>query len=105
MDALYLKEKNAFRLIITVSFTAACVLVENEVFIRKLAYARDNLPDRIPVDADTSYQSAFVLSWISFVVYVLAGAIFLFISHKRKAEMADTIDECAEEDEPVVIRR
>lgn len=85
--------------------TAACVLVENEVFIRKIAYAQENLPDRIPADANTAYGFSFVLSWISFAVYVIAGAIFLFTSHKRKAEMADAIDEFVEEDEPVVIRR
>lgn len=86
-------------------FSAACVLVENEVFIRKIAYTQENLPHRIPTDAETSHGFSFVLSWLSFVAYVIAGAIFLFTSHKRKADMADEFDECIEEDDPVVIRR
>lgn len=85
--------------------TAACVLVENEVFIRKISYTQDNLPDRIPAGAETSHGYSFVMSWISFVAYVIAGAVFLFTSHKRKADMADEFDECVEEDDPVVIRR
>lgn len=84
---------------------AACVLVENEVFIRKISYTQDNLPDRIPAGAETSHGYSFVMSWISFVAYVIAGAVFLFTSHKRKADMADEFDECVEEDDPVVIRR
>ncbi|KAJ8318563.1 hypothetical protein KUTeg_003654 [Tegillarca granosa] len=85
--------------------TAACVLVENEVFIRRVEHADNKLPERIPENATHSYGYSFILSWIAFVFYVLAGIVFLLTSHKRKAEMADVSDDHVLEDEPVAIRR
>lgn len=85
--------------------TAACVLVENEVFIRRTEYAKSKLPLRLPKQADHSYGYSFVLSWISFVFFLAAGMIFLFTSHKRKSDnLNDQMDEL-EIDEPVAIRR
>ncbi|OWF56523.1 epithelial membrane protein 1-like [Mizuhopecten yessoensis] len=85
--------------------TAACVLVENEVFIRRVEYADTHLPERIPNKANHAYGYSFVLSWMCFVFFVIAGIVFLLTSHKRKADMGDIDDTGAEEDEPVAIRR
>ncbi|KAK3089061.1 hypothetical protein FSP39_000489 [Pinctada imbricata] len=85
--------------------TAACVLVENEVFIRQVDYSRRDLPERLPSEAEWKFGYSFVLSWISFGLYVIAGCIFLFMSHKKKQGFGETGDKLAEEDEPVAIRR
>lgn len=86
-------------------FVAACVLVENEVFIRRTEYARLKLPVRLPKEADHSYGYSFVLSWISFVFFLGAGLVFLFTSHKKKADnLTDPMDNL-EIDEPIAIRR
>ncbi|CAG2230197.1 voltage-dependent calcium channel gamma-3 subunit-like [Mytilus edulis] len=85
--------------------TAACVLVENEVFIRRTEYAKTKLPLRLPKEADHSYGYSFVLSWICFVIFLGAGCVFLFSSHKRKADnLNDELDDL-EIDEPIAIRR
>lgn len=76
----------------------------NEVFIRTTEYADAHLPERIPRKAKHQYGYSFVLSWIVFVMYIAAGLVFLFVSHKRKAKFSDD-DAFAEEDEPVRIRR
>ncbi|GFN81911.1 voltage-dependent calcium channel gamma-1 subunit [Plakobranchus ocellatus] len=83
--------------------TAACLLVLNEVFVKTVEHEREKMPERIPRDAHTHYGFSFVLSWLVFVIFVLAGLIFLFTSHKKKAEYADGTE--ALEDEPMEIRR
>ncbi|XP_052789451.1 epithelial membrane protein 2-like [Mya arenaria] len=85
--------------------TAACIVVMNEVFIRTTEYADEHLPARIPRKAEHDYGYSFVLSWIVFVFYLCAGVVFLFLSQKRKAKMADSDDDLAVEDEPVRLRR
>ena len=86
-------------------FSAGCIVVMNEVFIRTTEYADENLPARIPKKAEHEYGYSFVLSWIVFVFYLCAGLVFLFTSQKRKTKMADSDDELAVEDEPVRLRR
>ncbi|KAL5017936.1 hypothetical protein ScPMuIL_003658 [Solemya velum] len=85
--------------------TAVCVLVLNEVFIRTTEYSTSKLPGSRVKNAKLSYGYSFALSWLVFVVYVLAGIVFLLMSHKKKTEMADIVDHLAEEDEPVTIGR
>ncbi|CAC5418566.1 unnamed protein product [Mytilus coruscus] len=85
--------------------TAACVLVENEVFIRRTEYAKTKLPLRLPKEADHSYGYSFVLSWICFVIFLGAGCVFLFSSHKRKADNLNEELDDLEIDEPIAIRR
>lgn len=85
--------------------TAACVLVENEVFIRRTEYAKSKLPLRLPKQAEHSYGYSFVLSWISFVLFLGAGVIFLFASHKKKSDNLNDQMDNLEIDEPVAIRR
>ncbi|WAQ96443.1 hypothetical protein MAR_029133 [Mya arenaria] len=75
------------------------------VFIRTTEYADEHLPARIPRKAEHDYGYSFVLSWIVFVFYLCAGVVFLFLSQKRKAKMADSDDDLAVEDEPVRLRR
>lgn len=76
----------------------------NEVFIRTTEHADTHLPERIPQRAIHQYGYSFVLSWVVFVIYIVAGLVFLFVSHKRKAKFAED-DDFAEEDEPVRLRR
>ncbi|KAL8595018.1 hypothetical protein ACOMHN_001997 [Nucella lapillus] len=83
--------------------TAACLLVLNEVFVKTVEHEKENMPERIPRDAATTYGYSFILSWIVFVVFVLAGMVFLLLSHKRKAKYADNND--AVEDEPMHLGR
>ena len=83
--------------------SAACLLVLNEVFVKTVEHEKENMPDRIPPVAHTYYGYSFVLSWIVFVLFVLAGLVFLLLSHKRKAEYADNND--ALEDEPMQLGR
>ena len=81
------------------------VVVLNEVFVRTVEYAEQNLPERHPVNAEHYYGYSFILSWIVFVFYMAAFLVFLFLSHKRKSEMADIDDKMAEEDEPMRLGR
>ncbi|XP_025105222.1 LOW QUALITY PROTEIN: peripheral myelin protein 22-like [Pomacea canaliculata] len=83
--------------------TAACLLVLNEVFVKTVEHEKEHMPERIPPEAHTEYGFSFVLSWISFVLFVLAGLVFLLMSHKRKPEYADNND--AIEDEPMQLGR
>nr|KAG5710485.1 hypothetical protein BaRGS_022303 [Batillaria attramentaria] len=83
--------------------TAACLLVLNEVFVKTVEHEKEHMPDRVPIEADTSYGFSFVLSWIVFIIFVLAGMVFLFMSRKRKNEYADRDD--ALEDEPMQLGR
>ncbi|CAL1531324.1 unnamed protein product [Lymnaea stagnalis] len=83
--------------------TAACLLVLNEVFVKTVEHEKKNMPGRIPIEAETHYGYSFVLSWIVFVFFVIAGLIFLFMSHKKKPEYADGNE--AMEDEPMEIFR
>ncbi|XP_071107918.1 voltage-dependent calcium channel gamma-1 subunit-like isoform X1 [Haliotis cracherodii] len=85
--------------------TAACILVLNEVFSRSVEHGLEHLPDKYPQGVESSYGFSYVFSWLVFVVYVAAGLLFLFISHKRKADMADTVDVMAEQDEPMQLGR
>lgn len=85
--------------------TAVSVVVLNEVFVRTVEYAEQNLPERHPDHADHFYGYSFILSWIVFVFYIAAFLVFLFLSHKRKTEMADVVDKLAEEDEPMRLGR
>ncbi|XP_070188142.1 voltage-dependent calcium channel gamma-1 subunit-like [Littorina saxatilis] len=82
--------------------TAACLLVLNEVFVKTVNHEKENMPERIPREAETSYGFSFVLSWIVFVMFVLAGLVFLIYSRKKKAEYADGEDL---EDEPMQLGR
>ncbi|KAL8597367.1 hypothetical protein ACOMHN_056130 [Nucella lapillus] len=84
--------------------TAACILVLNEVLSKTAQHERDSLPAHLPVQAAASYGFSFVLSWIVFVLFVLAGIVFLFLSHKRKAEYADQSEDGLE-DEPMHLGR
>ncbi|XP_055876137.1 uncharacterized protein LOC106074474 isoform X2 [Biomphalaria glabrata] len=83
--------------------TAACLLVLNEVFIKTVDHEKKSMPDRIPLESVTRYGYSFILSWIVFVLFILAGLIFLFMSHKKKPEYTDGNE--AIEDEPVEIFR
>ncbi|XP_046584751.1 uncharacterized protein LOC124291724 isoform X2 [Haliotis rubra] len=85
--------------------TAACILVLNEVFSRSVEHGLKNLPEKYPQGVNSSYGFSYVFSWLVFVVYVAAGLLFLFMSHKRKADMADTVDVMAEQDEPMQLGR
>ncbi|CAI9739418.1 epithelial membrane 2-like [Octopus vulgaris] len=85
--------------------TAACLLVLNEVYIKSVDHGIDHIPARHPKIATYRYGFSFILSWISFVIYFLAGCVFLFASHKQKTEMADEEDELAEQDEPMHLGR
>ena len=87
------------------SFTAVSVVVLNEVFVRTTEYADQKLPKRIPKQAEHFYGYSFILSWIVFVFYIAAFLVFLFLSHKRKTDMADIVDKLAEEDEPMRLGR
>ncbi|XP_076458419.1 voltage-dependent calcium channel gamma-1 subunit-like isoform X2 [Babylonia areolata] len=84
--------------------TAACILVLNEVFSKTTDHEQDSVSGRLPIQAETSYGFSFVLSWIVFVIFLLAGLVFLFLSHKRKAEYADEAEEGLE-DEPMHLGR
>ena len=86
-------------------FSAACLLVLNEVYIKSVDHGIAHIPARHPKMSDYKYGFSFILSWISFSVYFLAGCMFLFASHKRKSEMADDDDERAEQDEPMRLGR
>ncbi|PVD38733.1 hypothetical protein C0Q70_01355 [Pomacea canaliculata] len=66
-------------------------------------HEKEHMPERIPPEAHTEYGFSFVLSWIVFVLFVLAGLVFLLMSHKRKPEYADNND--AIEDEPMQLGR
>ncbi|GFS22850.1 voltage-dependent calcium channel gamma-1 subunit [Elysia marginata] len=83
--------------------TAACLLVLNEVFVKTAKHEKEKMADHVPQDGRSDYGYSFVLSWLVFVIFVLAGLIFLFTSHKKKAEYADGTE--ALEDEPMEIRR
>ncbi|KAK3777525.1 hypothetical protein RRG08_044815 [Elysia crispata] len=83
--------------------TAGCVLVLNEVFVKTANHEKEKIYDQDLVDSHFNYGYSFVLSWLVFVIFVLAGLIFLFTSHKKKAEYADGTE--ALEDEPMEIRR
>lgn len=83
--------------------TAACLLVLNEVFVKMVDHEKTNMPERIPKESVTSFGYSFILSWIVFVIFVLAGMVFLLMSHKRKAEYADHED--GQEDEPMQLGR
>lgn len=85
--------------------TAVSVVVLNEVFVRTVEYAEQNLPERHPEHAEHFYGYSFILSWIVFVFYIAAFLVFLFLSHKRKSDMADIEDKMAEEDEPMRLGR
>ncbi|XP_067672659.1 voltage-dependent calcium channel gamma-1 subunit-like isoform X2 [Haliotis asinina] len=85
--------------------TAACILVLNEVFSRSVEHGLENLPEKYPQGVESSYGFSYVFSWLVFVVFVAAGLLFLFLSHKRKADMADTVDVMAEQDEPMQLGR
>lgn len=63
----------------------------------------ENKHGTLHVDAVTHFGYSFVLSWLVFVFFVLGGLIFLFMSHKKKAEYADSNE--ALEDEPMEIFR
>lgn len=75
------------------------------MFIRRTEYAKTKLPLRLPKEADHSYGYSFVLSWICFVIFLGAGCVFLFSSHKRKADNLNDEFDDLEIDEPVAIRR
>ena len=77
----------------------------NEVFIRTTEYADQKLPERFPNMELHEYGYSFILSWIVFVFFILAGLVFLFLSHKRKAEMADMENDLTQEDEPMRLGR
>jgi hypothetical protein len=83
--------------------SAACLLVLNEVFVKTVEHEKANMPERIPPQAATQYGYSFIMSWIVFVIFVLAGMVFLLLSHKRKAEYADHDDGL--EDEPMQLGR
>ncbi|XP_012935879.1 uncharacterized protein LOC106011290 [Aplysia californica] len=82
---------------------AACLLVLNEVFVKTVEHEKENMPGRIPLQAETHYGYSFILSWLVFCFFVLAGLVLLFTSHKKKAEYADSSE--ALEDEPMEIFR
>ncbi|ESO87434.1 hypothetical protein LOTGIDRAFT_127872 [Lottia gigantea] len=85
--------------------TAACILVLNEVFVKAIEHEKEHLAGRFPINGVSSYGFSFILSWLVFVVFVCVGLVFLFVSHKRKADMADIDDELAQEDEPMQLGR
>jgi len=85
--------------------TAACIVVMNEVFIRTTEYADQNLPKRIPEKAVHEYGYSFVLSWIVFVFYILAGLVFLFVSQKKKPKLEEYDPNFLQDDEPMQLGR
>ncbi|KAK6169020.1 hypothetical protein SNE40_020150 [Patella caerulea] len=85
--------------------TAACILVLNEVFVKAVEHEREHLADRFPDGGDSEYGFSFVFSWLVFIVFVVVGLIFLFVSHKRKADMGEDDDALAQEDEPMQLGR
>ncbi|PVD38732.1 hypothetical protein C0Q70_01354 [Pomacea canaliculata] len=84
--------------------TAACLLVLNEVFVKTVEHEKEHMPEnasRLRRTLSTAFLSSSPGS--SFVLFVLAGLVFLLMSHKRKPEYADNND--AIEDEPMQLGR
>jgi len=67
-----------------------------EIFEGSISYAEDNLPKFYPPSAHHNYGYSFVLAWISFVLFLLAGIVILFYSRKEKN---------ADKDQPVILGR
>ena len=86
-------------------FSGGCILVLNEVFSKSTQHEKRPTDVRVAGESHTSYGYSFVFSWMVFVVFIVVGLIFLFTSRKRKAEMADTVDVLAQEDEPMQLGR
>ncbi|XP_041363415.1 epithelial membrane protein 2-like [Gigantopelta aegis] len=82
-----------------------CILVLNEVFSKSTQHEKRPTDLQLAGESQTSYGYSFVFSWMVFVVFIIVGLIFLFTSHKRKAEMADVDDVLAQEDEPMQLGR
>jgi len=87
-----------------VVLSAATVLICLEVFRNSLHYARSNIPDRFPADAQQYFGGSYGVAWASLALYVIVGVTMFFLSSKRKGERAYTIKE-AKENEPVHLGR
>jgi len=83
---------------------AGTVLICLEIFRHSLEYARSDLPDRIPADAEQRFGASFGVAWASLAIYVAVGVSMFLLSGKRKGERAYT-DKEATENEPVHLGR
>lgn len=84
-------------------FSAASLLVLNEVFAKTVEHEKEHRYGGLPAEATTHFGYSFVLSWLVFVLFLLGGIVFLFMSQKKKAEYAGSRE--ALEDEPMEIFR
>ncbi|XP_023234027.1 voltage-dependent calcium channel gamma-7 subunit-like [Centruroides sculpturatus] len=84
--------------------TAATVLVVIEVLINSIKYEERYLSARHPKGASLHYGFSFVLGWITFVVFIIAGCLFIYCSRKRKGDKAPS-EYHAREDEPNILGR
>ncbi|XP_067118742.1 epithelial membrane protein 1-like [Centruroides vittatus] len=84
--------------------TAATVLVVIEVLINSIKYEERYLNARHPKGASLHYGFSFVLGWITFVVFIIAGCLFIYCSRKRKGDKAPS-EYHAREDEPNILGR
>ncbi|XP_074648908.1 transmembrane protein 114-like [Tubulanus polymorphus] len=84
--------------------SAVCVLVCIEVLMTSMEYTAEHLPARFPKTAYLHYGFSFGFAWIVFLVYLSAGAVFLFASRKRKGENAPS-ETVAEANEPLHLGR
>lgn len=84
--------------------TAATVLVVVEVLINSIKYEERYLSARHPKGAKLCYGFSFILAWITFVVFIIAGCLFIYCSRKRKGDKAAS-EYHAREDEPNILGR
>ncbi|CAG0880812.1 unnamed protein product [Darwinula stevensoni] len=84
---------------------AACsLLVVLEVVKHSMIYEEKNFPNVHPPGCYSYYGYSYLLAWVTFIFYLLAGLTFFYCSRKRKREKAPDED-WAIEDEPHIIGR
>ncbi len=77
--------------------TAACLVVCIEIFEGGLGYAQSYLPLVYPPQTlYIQFGFSYGLAWVCFMIFVLAGLVFLFHSKKDKS---------TDKDQPVNIGR
>lgn len=83
--------------------TAAAILVVIEVVVNSVQYEEQFLNARHPKSTVWSYGYSFIIACFTFIIMLLAGAIFLICSRKRKGDRATGLG--AGDDEPNILGR
>lgn len=83
--------------------TAAAILVVIEVVVNSVQYEEQFLNARHPKGAQWSYGYSFIVACFTFIIMLLAGAVFLICSRKRKGDRATGFG--SGDDEPHILGR